>query len=105
MRSLGQAETDQQFQVTGRYISNLDHCNRCGAPRSAHGPDWTCPGPPAPGAAMVPLKLGGLLTLGGLVLEMTSANPATAKSTATLLAILIGITLFIVGAIMARWPS
>jgi hypothetical protein len=108
MASTSPAETEQQFRAYRDYPSNLDLCNRCGRPRSAHGPDWSCPPKPARGVAAVSLFLGGLLTLGGLILQVTrGADRALAQVIAA--AIFVGVTLLVAGFIMARrllsWPA
>jgi hypothetical protein len=70
MTSPSPAYIDQQFQTINRQPSNLDHCNRRGAPRSAHGPDWTCPARPARVNAAVWLALGIVLTVGGVIAQV-----------------------------------
>lgn len=71
---------DQQFRTESRQLSNLDPCNRCGRPRSAHGIDWTCsPGTPASNARFVLVVVAaGLLALAGVtVLTLTSTTDMT----------------------------
>jgi hypothetical protein len=105
MRSPTRADAEQQFQTYGRHISNLDRCNRCGAPRSAHGADWGCPTRPGHATAAVSLILGFLLAFGSLIVQIAArAYHTTAQTTATLAAILIGVTLLVAGTIMARPP-
>lgn len=57
--------------------SNLDRCDLCGEPRSAHGPDWECPtgnrglgrGP------VVALATGGLLMVAGFIMYISTPSP------------------------------
>ena len=101
MRSPGPADTQVQFRASSSQPSSLDRCNQCGAPRSAHGPDWSCPAKPAH-VAVILLPLGILLTVSGLVLSVTAGpNQGQAQATATMAAVLTGITLLIAGAIAA----
>ena len=103
MRSPSPADTERQFQAGRGQISNLDRCNQCGATRSAHGPDWTCPAKPARAVAAIMLTAGILLTLTGLILQVTaSANQTAGQASATLSAILAGVTLIVAGTVMAR---
>ncbi len=64
-----------QFNVSQGRATNLDRCNKCGAPRSVHGPDWSCPAPPARKAAMVMLYAGALLMAAGLGLRFATRPP------------------------------
>jgi hypothetical protein len=96
MNSPSPADTEEQFEIFGEHPSNLDRCNRCGAPRSAHGPDLECPPRPAHTAVWVLLAAGSVLTLAGLIAQVTAPNDAAVA------AILIGVTLLVAGVIMAR---
>src|SRR5450755_4980900 len=66
-----------QFQIAIRRLSNLDRCNRCGAARSAHGMDWTCPQAVSVSHARLVLLVvvAGLFALVGVaVLALTSTT-------------------------------
>ena len=102
MMSPSPAAVEQKFQNSGN-PTNLDRCTRCGAPRSAHGPDWNCPAGAPHSASTIPLALGGLLTLSGLILLVTvGANLWTALGTLGVIAILSGLTLLIAGVALRR---
>lgn len=105
MRNPSLTDTRQQFQTYRGHLSNLDRCNRCGAPRSVHGPDWDCPTRPARahGGVAASLSLGFLLALTSLIAAMTGgADHTRAQATATATAVLIGVTLMVAGTIVAR---
>lgn len=94
---------DSQFQVETRHLSNLDRCNLCGGPRSAHGIDWTCsPGVSASRARSVLLVVAaGLLALAGVgLLTVTSATEMT-LGTLGASACLAGLTLLVCCAAIA----
>ncbi|MGA2830868.1 MAG: hypothetical protein ABSF03_32685 [Streptosporangiaceae bacterium] len=113
MMSPSPVGVEQQFQ-SFEQLSNLDHCNRCGAPRSVHGPDWSCTTRSSRRAYTVPLISGGLLTLAGVILSVTvggnrtaipvapGSDQASGPATLAAIAILVGVTLLVIGAVMAR---
>jgi hypothetical protein len=102
MMSPSPAAAEKQFQNSGN-PTNLDSCTRCGAPRSAHGPDWNCPARAPHSASTVPLVLGSLLTLIGLiVLVAVGANLWNALGTLGVIAILSGLTLLVAGVTLRR---
>jgi hypothetical protein len=79
-----------QFQTAIRQPSNLDRCNRCGGPRSAHGIDWACPQAVSVSAARraVLVVAAGLLALAVVVVltvtSRTETNPGTLGAAACL---------------------
>jgi uncharacterized protein (DUF983 family) len=93
---------DPQFQIYTGHLSNLDRCNRCGAQRSAHGPDWTCPPRLSSSSGLVLLLVGGLLAVVGAVLWAV-AGPAL--NTLAAMALPGGLTLLICGAFIAGGES
>jgi hypothetical protein len=95
MTSTSPADIDRQFQNFDGRISNLDHCNRCGAPRTAHGPDWTCPARPARVNAAVWLALAIVLTAGGVTAEVFARTQSAAA-----VGILVGVTFLVAAVIM-----
>jgi hypothetical protein len=95
MTSTSPADIDRQFQNFDGRISNLDHCNRCGAPRTAHGPDWTCPARPARVNAAVWLALAIVLTAGGVTAEVFARTQSAAA-----VGILGGVTFLVAAVIM-----
>jgi hypothetical protein len=95
MTSTSPADIDRQFQNLDGRISNLDHCNRCGAPRTAHGPDWTCPARPARVNAAVWLALAIVLTAGGVTAEVFARTQSAAA-----VGILVGVTFLVAAVIM-----
>ena len=100
MRSASPADTEVQFRVSSSQPP-ASTAATWGAPRSAHGPDWTCPARPAH-VAVILLPLGILLTVGGLMLPVTAGpDQGKALAMATMAAVVIGITLLIAGAIAA----
>jgi hypothetical protein len=99
MTSPGPADIDRQFRTLDGRLSNLDHCNRCGAPRTAHGPDWTCPARPARVNAAVWLTLAIVLTAGGVIAQVVArANQAMQNAAAA--GILAGVALLIAAVLM-----
>lgn len=62
-----------QFERWVGQTSNLDRCNRCGRPRSVHGPDWSCPSGRPHRAASAALIAGSLLAVAGIALRLASA--------------------------------
>jgi hypothetical protein len=95
MTSTSPADIDRQFQNSDGRISNLDHCNRCGAPRTAHGPDWTCPARPARVNAAVWLAFAIVLTAGGVTAEVFARTQSAAA-----VGILVGVTFLVAAVIM-----
>ncbi len=90
----------QQFDTSHGGVTNLDRCNRCGAPRAVHGPDWTCPAPPTRRAAVAMLYAGALLMAAGLILRFVSGAPlATAQLTLFFVGFYGGLYLIFAGAI------
>jgi hypothetical protein len=90
---------DRQFQAPDWRLSNLDHCNRCGAPRAAHGPDWTCPARPARVNAAVWLTLAIVLTAGGVIAQFFAhANQSLLNAAAA--GILAGVAMLVAAIIM-----
>jgi hypothetical protein len=90
---------DPQFQTAILHPSNLDRCNLCGAPRSAHGADWTCPSAVIPDRAPLAffvVAAGVLAVLGGATWALASAASITLSSLAAF-ACLAGLTLLIGG--------
>ena len=99
MTSTSPADIDRQFQTLDGQLSNLDHCNRCGAPRTAHGPDWICPTRPARVNAAVWLALAIVLTAGGVTAQVF-ARSNQAMQNAAAAGILAGVTLLVAAVIM-----
>ena len=99
MTSPSPAAIAQQFQTPDRQLSNLDHCNQCGASRAAHGPDWTCPSRPARVNAAVWLALAIVVTAGGVIAQVFAhANQAMQNAAAA--GILAGLALLVAAVIM-----
>jgi hypothetical protein len=99
MTSTSPADIDRQFQTRDGRMSNLDHCNRCGAARTAHGPDWTCPTRPARVNAAVWLALAIVLTAGGVIAAVFAHTQSAAA-----VGILVGVTFLVAAAIMLVRP-
>jgi hypothetical protein len=95
MTSTSPADIDRQFRTRDGQLSNLDHCNRCGAPRTAHGPDWTCPTRPARVNAAAWLALAIVLTAGGVTAEIFARTQSAAA-----IGILVGVTFLVAAVIM-----
>ncbi len=93
--------TEPQFERFTAYPSNLDRCNRCGAPRSAHGVDWGCAIELSGRAHVALFAIGGLLGVAGGALWMFSGGTSTALATLGVLGFLIGLTLTIAGVMIA----
>ena len=99
MTSPSPVDIDRQFQTLDRQLSNLDHCNRCGATRAAHGPDWTCPARPARVNAAIWLALAIVLTAGGVIAQVfAGANQALQNAAAA--GILAGVAALVAAIIM-----
>jgi hypothetical protein len=94
---------DSQFQTSAENISNLDRCNRCGAPRSAHGIDWTCSSDILPGSKWFVLFVGltGVLALAGIALLTVSSKTSMTLGTLGASGCLAGLTLLVCGLILA----
>ena len=97
---------DQHFATSGRSISNLDACNLCGCPRSAHGIDWTCPPKPfegrsSPALAIAVTVLGGLLALALIIWVTVTSASKTSIGTLAASALLAAGTLAVSGAIVS----
>ena len=73
--------SDAQFQHRTTQLSNLDRCNRCGLPRAAHGPDWSCPTGHPGGPRTFLLTVGALLAVAGGVLWGLSGSAPSALNT------------------------
>jgi VIT1/CCC1 family predicted Fe2+/Mn2+ transporter len=93
----------QQFQGVPRQLSNLDRCNRCGDPRSAHGLDWSCPAGVSPGSRRVLafVLAAGLLTLAGVVLLAITSTTSTSLGSLAASVCLTGLTLLVCGVTIA----
>lgn len=95
-------EVDWQFEVDG-LPSNLDRCNKCGDIRGSHGAQWSCPVNGSRAASAIPLILGCLLTVAGLISTATiGANGRSATGTLSMVALLSGITLLVMGTVLRR---
>lgn len=102
MMSPSPIQVDEQFETDG-HPSNLDRCTGCGFPRSSHGPGWSCPAGASRGAPIIPLLLGALLTISGLIVSVTiGANAKTAWATLGMVALLSGLTLLVAGTVLRR---
>jgi hypothetical protein len=99
MTSPSPVGVDRQFQAPDWQLSNLDHCNRCGASRAAHDPDWTCPARPARVNAAVWLALAIVLTAGGVIAQVF-ARTNQAMQNAAAAGILAGVALLVAAVIM-----
>jgi hypothetical protein len=87
-----------RFQSVTSHPSNLERCHLCGTPRSAHGPDWTCPDE-VPGRLHLALFVTGavvLAVLGGASWALASSADITLSSFAAF-ACLAGLTLSVGG--------
>ena len=93
---------DPQFQICTGHLSNLDRCNRCGAQRSAHGADWTCPPRLSSRSGLVLLLVGGLLSVLGGVLWAVSGPDLNMLAAVALPG---GLTLLICGVFIAGGES
>jgi len=97
---------DPQFQVSGTHPSNLDRCNLCGRPRSAHDADWSCRAADQPRIRHIALFFTVaivLAVLGAEVWILTSSGNVTLSSLAAF-ACLAGITLLVSGVIVTGRP-
>jgi hypothetical protein len=72
---------DAQFQHRTTQLSNLDRCNQCGFPRSAHGLDWNCPAGLPGGPRTFLLTVGALLAVAGGALWGLSGSAPSALNT------------------------
>jgi hypothetical protein len=99
MTSPSPVDIDRQFRTLDGQLSNLDHCNRCGAPRTAHGPDWTCPTRPGRVNAVVWLALAIVLTAGGVIAQVFARSNQAMQSAAAA-GILAGVALLVAAVIM-----
>ncbi len=90
---------DQKFETTAGHISNLDRCNLCGSPRSAHGVNWNCGPDSSDGGKRFVLVLGlaALLALAGIALLTVSSQTSMTAGTLVATACLTGITLLAFG--------
>ncbi len=89
-----------QFDARHGGVTNLDRCNKCGAPRAVHGADWTCPAPPTRRTAIIMLYAGALLMAAGLALRFASSAPlSTAQLTVFFVAFNGGLYLLFAGVI------
>jgi MYXO-CTERM domain-containing protein len=90
---------DQKFETTAGRISNLDRCNLCGSPRSAHGIDWSCSSDRSDGGKRFILFIGfaALLALAGIALLTVSSQTSMTAGTLAATACLTGITLLVCG--------
>lgn len=103
MTSPSAVDIDWQFQTRDGQLSNLDHCNRCGAPRTAHGPDWTCPTRPARINAVVWLVLAIVVITGGVIAQVFArANQAMQNAAGA--GIVAGVALLVAAVIMVVRP-
>jgi hypothetical protein len=91
-------DTAGHFQSWVGQPSNLDRCDRCNAPRSVHGPDWTCPSPRSESVSMIPLVLGLNLVLAAIIARLVVGSAAD-QGQAMLMAdaFMAGVVLSVVG--------
>jgi hypothetical protein len=89
-----------QFQTASPQLSNLDRCNRCGAARSAHGVDWTCPQAVSVSKTRLAVLVAaaGLLALAGVAVLTVTSTTETNLGTLGASACLAGLTLLVCGA-------
>lgn len=97
----------RQFYTDGP-PSGLDRCEWCGLPRSAHGPDYSCP-TSTPGRGRVPaLIVGSLFAVAGLIMVVvgpgvTLEQPAVSGLGAAFL--FCGLTTAVAAAVLIRRHS
>jgi ABC-type multidrug transport system fused ATPase/permease subunit len=92
-----------RFRTAAPLPSNLDRCTRCGAPRSAHDADWSCPSGPRPGRGALTLFVAGagvIAVLGAALWALASAANIN-LSTFAAFVFLAGITLLAAGLTVA----
>ena len=98
MSSTGAAH---HFQRWVGQPSNVDRCDRCHLPRSAHGPDWCCPGAVPARIATVAWIAGVVLTLTGIVLRVAVGSAAQPGQAMVMgYAVLAGIILIVAGVVL-----
>jgi hypothetical protein len=92
-----------QFQTAIRQPSNLDRCNRCGVPRSAHGIDWACPRAFSMSNARLAVLVvsAGLLALVGVLVLTLTSTTQTNVGTLGAASCLTGLTFLVCSAIFA----
>jgi hypothetical protein len=90
--SVSSTRSRTQFRTWVGQASNLDRCVRCSAPRSAHGPDWSCPAAVTRPTSAVLLITGILLAGVSLILHSAVGSSAFAAESA---GFLIGVNLII----------
>ena len=102
MTSATAAHEQPQFQADDG-PSNLDRCNWCGEPRSAHGPDWSCPTKKSGRAPVIFLILGSLLAIAGVIMVAIS-TPVQKQTFGTLgtTCLLVGIAIDVAATILIR---
>ena len=90
---------DSQFQTTAERVSNLDRCNACGTPRSAHGIDWTCPAGTSHQTRRFGLLAGfaAILALPGIAVLTASSQTSMTPGTLAASACLVALTLLVCG--------
>jgi drug/metabolite transporter (DMT)-like permease len=98
------AHEQPQFQADGR-PSSLDRCNWCGEPRSAHGPDWSCPAEKRGRGPEISVILGSLLAVGGAIIWAISATGLRQLGDLGAACLFTGITLVVAAAAPAAVPS
>ena len=92
-----------RFRPATPLPSNLDRCTRCGAPRSAHDADWSCPSAARPGRGTLTLFVaaaGVIAVLGGALWALASAANINLSSFAAFV-FLAGLTLLVAGVTVA----
>jgi hypothetical protein len=89
-----------QFNVTAGRLTNLDRCNLCGRPRSAHGADWTCGRPSQVSHLVVAVVVAAALALGGIGLLAATSATATSLGSLGASCCLAGLTLLIAAVVL-----
>jgi hypothetical protein len=91
-------DTAGHFQSWVGQPSNLDRCDRCNAPRSVHGPDWTCPSPRPESVSMIPLVLGLNLALAAIIARLVVGSAADSGQAMLMAdAFIVGVVLSVAG--------
>jgi hypothetical protein len=86
-----------RFQSWVGQLSNLDRCERCHMPRSAHGADWSCPPKPPPGVATIPLAVGINLVLAAIIVRVLAGSLDQGQATLIADAFVLGVILIVAG--------
>ena len=94
---MSSTETAPRFHTWVGQLSNLDRCERCHMPRSAHGADWSCPQELPREMAAIPLVVGVNLVIASIIVRVLAGSIPQTQAMLIGDAFVLGVILIVAG--------